>query len=33
MLVTADELCINFSFYVRSGELIDSYTMIRENTP
>lgn len=33
MLVAADELCINFSFYVRSDELIDSYTMIREQAP
>jgi hypothetical protein len=26
-LVTADDACINFSFYSRSGELIDSYTL------
>jgi hypothetical protein len=28
-LVTADETCINFSFYARTGELIDSYTILR----
>lgn len=29
-LVTADEACINFSFYNRDGELIDSYTLMTE---
>ena len=26
-LVTADETCINFTFYSRGGEMIDSYTL------
>jgi len=26
-LVTADEACINFTFYSRDGEMIDSYTL------
>ena len=26
-LVTVDQTCINFSFYNRSGELIDSHTL------
>jgi hypothetical protein len=30
LLVTADDVCINFSFYNRGGELIDSYTMTKE---
>ena len=28
-LVTAHETCINFTFYSRSGELIDSYTLLK----
>jgi hypothetical protein len=28
-LVTADEICINFTFYARSGEQIDSYTVFK----
>jgi len=28
-LVTANEACINFTFYARSGELIDSYTLLK----
>lgn len=30
MLVTASDLCINFSFYNRQDKLIDSYTLTRE---
>jgi len=30
-LVTANEACINFTFYARSGELIDSYSLYKEN--
>ncbi|MGB3717087.1 MAG: metallophosphoesterase [Candidatus Promineifilaceae bacterium] len=30
MLVTADDSCINFSFFIRDGELIDSYTLYKE---
>ena len=30
-LVTADETCINFTFYARSGEQIDSYTAFNQN--
>ena len=26
-LVTADDTCINFTFYSRNGDLIDSYTL------
>jgi hypothetical protein len=28
-LVTADESCINFTFYARSGEPIDGYTAFK----
>jgi tartrate-resistant acid phosphatase type 5 len=28
-LVTADDGCINFSFYARSGAMIDSYTLLK----
>jgi len=28
-LVTANEACINFTFYTRKGELIDSYTLLK----
>ena len=30
MLVTADDMCINFSFYARDAELIDSFTLTKE---
>jgi hypothetical protein len=29
MLITADETCINFTFYDRSDEMIDSYTLTK----
>jgi hypothetical protein len=29
MLITADETCINFTFYNRSDEMIDSYTLTK----
>lgn len=29
-LVTVDDTCINFTFYARSGERIDSYTLIKQ---
>ena len=32
MLVTADEMCMNLSFYARDGELIDSLTLMKPET-
>jgi hypothetical protein len=29
-LITADQTCINFSFYARTGERIDSYTIFKD---
>ncbi|RMG94700.1 MAG: alkaline phosphatase [Chloroflexi bacterium] len=33
MLITASDTCINFSFYIRTGQLIDSYTLYVPATP
>jgi hypothetical protein len=30
-LVTVDQTCINFTFYSRSGDLVDSYTRFKQN--
>jgi hypothetical protein len=30
LLVTADDVCINFTFYNHGGELIDSYTLTKK---
>ena len=32
MLITADEMCLNLSFYARDGQLIDSLTMTKQET-